>query len=101
MPVLDNSSTSCTTYVSHGMSLRYQVSKLFVRNLFPHPGPSTDTQKYEIEVDTSTGAASPNNADPNASGFGFYILSGIIKCRAIVHKWFLTFFRGLGRGYES
>jgi hypothetical protein len=84
MPVLDNSSTSCSTRVSYGLSLRYEVTKIMLRDLFPTPGPSTDTQKYEIEIDSSTGSASPNNVDPNASGFGFYIISGTVKCRTIV-----------------
>jgi hypothetical protein len=83
------------------MKLRNQVANIFIRDLFPTPGPSTDTQKFEVTVDSTVGSASPNVADPNASGFGFYIMSGTTKCRTIVPQQFLTLSRRLGCNHES
>ncbi|KAK1971060.1 hypothetical protein LY78DRAFT_568603 [Colletotrichum sublineola] len=48
-------------------------------HIFPHPGPSTDKQKWDIKLDPTMGGADPTpeestNADKNS--FGWYIMSG-------------------------
>ena len=47
-------------------------------DLFPTPGPESDTEKLDIKVDRTMGGAqnAGNDLDPDHNSFGFYILSG-------------------------
>jgi chitinase len=47
--------------------------------LFPQPGPDSDKQKFDVEIDSTMGGEKPsgNSADPNDNAFGFYIMSGM------------------------
>ncbi len=44
-------------------------------DLFPTPGPESDTEKLDIKLDKSIGGGSNSN-NPNDHPFGFYIMSG-------------------------
>ncbi|KAI8197977.1 Mutanase, partial [Colletotrichum sp. SAR 10_65] len=62
-------------------ALRRQIKTLPVpvENIFPHPGPSTDKQTWDVKLDPTMGGADPTpeestNADKNS--FGWYIMSG-------------------------
>lgn len=50
-----------------------------LENIFPHPGPDTDKQQWDVKLDPTMGGADPTpeestNADKNP--FGWYIMSG-------------------------
>jgi chitinase len=48
-------------------------------NLFPTPGPSSDKQTWNVELDPSMGGADPvpnGSTDPNENSFGWHIMSG-------------------------
>ncbi|KAF5852879.1 hypothetical protein GGP41_008338 [Bipolaris sorokiniana] len=49
-----------------------------LRNLFPKPGPESDTEKLDIKLDRTMGGQKKagNSVHPNDSAFGFYIMSG-------------------------
>ncbi|GKT50966.1 mutanase Pc12g07500 [Colletotrichum spaethianum] len=62
-------------------ALRRHIDTLPIplENIFPHPGPSTDKQKWDVKLDPTMGGADPTpeestNADKNS--FGWYIMSG-------------------------
>ncbi|KAF2733512.1 hypothetical protein EJ04DRAFT_468282 [Polyplosphaeria fusca] len=49
-----------------------------LENLFPKPGPASDTERLDIKLDRTMGGQrnAGNDVDPNKNAFGFYILSG-------------------------
>ena len=51
-----------------------------LRNLFPKPGPESDTEKLDIKLDRTMGGEKKagNSVHPNDSAFGFYIMSGTL-----------------------
>ncbi|KAI3537270.1 glycosyl hydrolase family 18 [Colletotrichum abscissum] len=62
-------------------ALRRTIKTLPVplENIFPHPGPGTDEQRWQVELDPTMGGADPTpeestNADKNS--LGWYIMSG-------------------------
>ncbi|KAK1639955.1 glycosyl hydrolases family 18-domain-containing protein [Colletotrichum phormii] len=69
------------TFCADPNALRRVIKTLPVplENIFPHPRPDTDEQKWQVELDPTMGGADPTpeestNADKNS--FGWYIMSG-------------------------
>jgi chitinase len=48
------------------------------RNLFPTPGPDSDKQRLDLEIDRTIGGRkeASNDDSPDANAFGFHIMSG-------------------------
>lgn len=68
---------------STGISLFFTVNSMIgsltlYRNLFPEPGPKSNTEKLDIKIDKTMGNRRPagNNQNPNDNAFGFFIMSG-------------------------
>lgn len=51
---------------------------MLYRDLFPTPGPESDTEKLDIKLDRTMGGNRdvPQSTSPDDSAFGFYIMSG-------------------------
>ncbi|WQF84467.1 hypothetical protein CDEST_09481 [Colletotrichum destructivum] len=69
------------TFCADPNALRRTIKTLPVplENIFPHPGPDKDEQKWQVELEPTMGSAGPTpeestNADKNS--FGWYIMSG-------------------------
>lgn len=56
------------------------------RDLFPHPGPDSDTEKLDIKLDRTMGGqkSAGNSINPDDNAFGFYILTGNTYPRAYI-----------------
>lgn len=61
------------------LSLTVNTLPVPLADLFPTPGPSTDSQTWNIELDLTMGGAATSanpSQDPNQNSFGWYIMSG-------------------------
>jgi hypothetical protein len=61
------------------LGIAFHVLLIKYRDLFPKPGPDSDQQKFDLEIDRTMGGRRPptNDATPDANAFGFYIMSGM------------------------
>jgi chitinase len=63
---------------SNGLSLDTINLPVPLADLFPKPGPESDTEKLDIQLDKTVGGQidAGNSINPDDHPFGFYIMSG-------------------------
>lgn len=74
-PVIVSKSLCCN---GNALSITTNNLPVPLANLFPKPGPSSDKQDWNVDIDSTMGGESdPNQSnDPNQNSFGWYIMSG-------------------------